>query len=372
MITLRIASIESFRVLAIFAVILWHTSTFVPNLSRFAEGHLPVILAELVVVTGYLLWWVGVPYFLITAGYFFRKSLLRNEDLIAQFRRYVSPLGWMLFVWLCIYMVVPSNWPAEVLSHGWWQPFYLAAQKNVHLLADKHISLFLEGGRPVWHLWFLPALIVSLAVLTLVAICKLQKYLVHLIVALYVLILAEEFIGGDPFNSTIYLGRWMQAILLTTIGWWFAEREQPSMAMAWGLIVGGYVLAVIEGTIMMAMFHGSHQAIQQHAFLGGIALGLGLFLLALAKPTLGQSTPLPFLARFTLGVYVSHILVMYTLRPILWPKLGSWPLREVLGALVVYAVSVLVTLGVGKVPIARYLVMKPVRKQPRAVIGDAN
>ncbi|MEK9142223.1 MAG: hypothetical protein AAB308_14305 [Nitrospirota bacterium] len=324
MITPRIASIESFRVLAIFAVILWHTSTFVPNLSRFAEGHLPVILAEPVVVTGYLLWWVGIPYFLITAGYFFRKSSLTNEDLIAQFRRYVSPLGWLLFGWLCIYIVVPSNWPAEVLNHGWWQPFYTATQKNVYLLADKHISLFLDGGRPVWHLWFLPALMVSLAVLTLVAICQLQKYLIYLIVSLYVMALAEEFVGGHFVSSTIHLGHWIQAILLTALGWWFAEREQPSMAMAWGLIVGGY------------------------------------------------STPLPFLARFTLGVYVSHILVMYTLRPILWPKLGSWPLREVLGALVVYAVSVLVTLGVGKVPMARYLVMKPVRKQPRAVIGGAN
>lgn len=358
--------------LAIFTVILWHTSTFVPNLSRFAEGHLPVILAEPVVVTGYLLWWVGIPYFLITAGYFFRKSSLKNKDPIAQFRRYVSPLGWLLFGWLCIYIVIPINWPAEVISHGWWQAFYTAAQKNVDLLADKHISLFLDGGRPVWHLWFLPALMVSLAVLTLVAIFQLQKYLIYLIVGLYVMALAEEFVGGYFVSSTIHLGHWIQAILLTALGWWFAERAQPSMAMAWGLIVGGYVLALIEGMIMMPMFHGSHQAIQQHTFLGGIALGLGLFLLALAKPSLGQSTPFPFLARFTLGVYVSHPLVLYTLRPILWPKLGSWPLREVLGALVVYAVSVLVTLGVGKVPIARYLVMKPVRKQPRAVIEDAN
>lgn len=369
---IRIASIESFRVLAIFAVILWHTSTFVPNLSRFAEGHLPVVLAGPVVLTGHLLWWMGLPYFLITAGYFFRQSALPHEDFIAHFLRYTSPLGWLLFGWLCIYIVVPSNWPTEVLSHGWWQPFYSAVQKNIHILADKHIHLFLEGGRPVWHLWFLPALITSLAALTLVAVFQLQKYLIHLIVILYVLILAEEFIGGDPFNSAIYLGKWMLAILLTALGWWLAEREQPSMAMACSLIVGGYVFTIIEGTVMQSLFQSSYLVIQKHAFLGGIALSIGIFLLALAKPTLGQSTPLPFLARFTLGVYVSHILVMYTLRPILWSKLGNWPLREVLGALVVYAVSVLVTLGVGKVPIARYLVMKPVRKQPRAVIGDAN
>lgn len=209
--TVRISSIESFRVLAIFAVILFHTGTFVPNLSRFAEGQLPVSLAEPVIFTGYLLWWVGVPYFLITAGYFFRRASLTNENLIAQFYRYASPLGWMLLVWLCIYIVVPRNWPAEVLNHGWWQAFYLATQKNLTLLADQNISLFLEGGHPVWHLWFLPAFIVSLAILIVVEIFQLKRYLIHLIVSLYVLALAEEFVGGHLLNSTIHLGHWLVA-----------------------------------------------------------------------------------------------------------------------------------------------------------------
>lgn len=140
------------------------------------------------------------------------------------------------------------------------------------------------------------------------------------------------------------------------------------MATACSVIAGGYAFAMIEGTVMRSMFHSSHQAIEQHAFLGGVALSLGIFLLALAKPTLGQSTPLPFLARFTLGVYVSHILVLYTLRPIVWQILGKWPLREVLGALVVYAFSVLLTFCVEKIPIVRYLVMKPVRAQYRTGI----
>jgi len=61
--TKRIASIESFRILAILAVILMH-SNFEASLSQFADGQF------LVVLTGYLVWWVGVPYFLITAGYF--------------------------------------------------------------------------------------------------------------------------------------------------------------------------------------------------------------------------------------------------------------------------------------------------------------
>lgn len=55
----RIPSIESFRVLAIFAVIFWH-SHFLSSLSQFADGNFFVVL------NGYLVWWVG-----------FRISLLR-------------------------------------------------------------------------------------------------------------------------------------------------------------------------------------------------------------------------------------------------------------------------------------------------------
>lgn len=105
--TRRIASIESFRVLAILAVILMHTN-FVASLSQLADGQF------LVVLTGYLVWWVGVPYFLITAGYFFRQSLFTGGDPIAQLRRYVFPLAWVLLGWMCIYIMTPPYWPADV------------------------------------------------------------------------------------------------------------------------------------------------------------------------------------------------------------------------------------------------------------------
>jgi hypothetical protein len=56
----------------------------------------------------------------------------------------------------------------------------------MHLLATQNISLFLEGNRPVWHLWFLPALMFSLALLTLMTVYRLERYLVPLIISLYV------------------------------------------------------------------------------------------------------------------------------------------------------------------------------------------
>jgi len=59
MISRRIPSIESFRVLAIFGVILWHTDLLV-KLRQFAGG--------------FCSWKLSLPYFFIAAGYFFSKS----------------------------------------------------------------------------------------------------------------------------------------------------------------------------------------------------------------------------------------------------------------------------------------------------------
>ncbi|MCS6303052.1 MAG: hypothetical protein H8K07_05235 [Nitrospira sp.] len=351
--TRRVASIEALRVLAIFSVILWHTG-LVASLSQLAGKNLPLEL------TGQLVWWLGVPYFLITAGFYFRRSVLATGNPVAQFGRYVYPLTWMLLAWTCIYIVTPPNWPVEVFQQGLWQPFYVEALKNMHLLATQNISLFLEGNRPVWHLWFLPALMFSLAMLTLMAVYRLERYLVPLIISLYVVGLAGETAGGYFVNSTIHPGLWMSATLLTAIGWWLAGREPLSLAVACSLIVGGYAFVLIEGTVMDAIFHSSREAIYQHHFLGAILFSMGIFALAIAKPELGHSTPFPFLAQFTLGVYLSHIFVLYTVRGPVNLILGNGiPLRGALVAVIIYIFSVAFTLALTRIPILQYLVVKP-------------
>lgn len=73
--------------------------------------------------------------------------------------------------------------------------------------------------------------------------------------------------------------------------------------------------SLAEGAVMSMVLHSSMQAIKGHAFFGGMLFSLGMFLLALAKPRLGQSTPFPFLGRLTLGIYVAHVFVMYPLTP---------------------------------------------------------
>ena len=192
----RIASIESFRVLAIFGVILWHTSI----LWRFRQPGGPLLIN----ITAALVWWVSLPFFFLAAGYFFGKSVRTHGKPIACLRRYVIPLLWIFLAWLCVYIVIPKNWPVEVYHHGWWQPFYSETLKNVALLATQHVRPFLVGDPPVRHLWFLAALMFSLGTLTLVAVCRLQRYMIPLIISLYVLACTEE-TGRHLLNSALDL-----------------------------------------------------------------------------------------------------------------------------------------------------------------------
>jgi hypothetical protein len=106
---------------------------------------------------------------------------------------------------------------------------------------------------------------------------RLERYLVPLIISLYVVGLAGETAGEYFVHSTIHPGLWMSATLLTAIGWWLAEREPLSLAVACSLIVGGYAFVLIEGTVMEAIFHSSREAIYQHHFLGAILFSIGIF-----------------------------------------------------------------------------------------------
>jgi len=127
-----------------------------------------------------------------------------------------------------------------------------------------------------------------------------------------------------------------------------------------GLIVAGYAIAFVEWVVMSEFFHVT--STYKHHYLGGLLLPLGFFLLALARPNLGHSTPLPYLAKFTLGVYVSHIFMIYTLTAGRWrlenlfPSLT--PLWQFVFPFAVYLFAVLFTLILCRVPITRYLVTR--------------
>ena len=137
-----------------------------------------------------------------------------------------------------------------------------------------------------------------------------------LIIGFYGLAVAAE-LSPSAFFQSYPPGSLLLAMLCTLLGWWIAQRKPVSAPLALGLMAGGFVLAFTEGAVLKLVWHASSKDVPWHTYAGGILMVTGIFLFTLAKPDLGKGTILPSLARFTLGVYVSHMLVENTLAPFL-------------------------------------------------------
>jgi hypothetical protein len=95
---------------------------------------------------------------------------------------------------------------------------------------------------------------------------------------------------------------------------------------------------------------------KDHYYVGGILFAAGSFSFALAKPALGQTTWLPFLGRFTSGVYVSHMLIIYAFAPVL-SQVQSLVIHMGFAA-AVYLLALCFTMVLVQLPIAKCLVVR--------------
>ena len=89
----RISSIEGFRVLAIFGVILWHTDLLL-RLRQLGGGRWPVD------VTIDLVWWAICPTFLSWLVISDGKSVEAEGEPIRHLCRYASSLFGILVAWV--------------------------------------------------------------------------------------------------------------------------------------------------------------------------------------------------------------------------------------------------------------------------------
>ena len=149
---MRNSSIDFFRAIAIFAIIILHTSPFLGSNNIFFKS-LYIGLSQ---ASRF-----AVPYFFIVAGYFFGRKIQSGAVPKKAFMVYVKRLLPLYIIWSFFYIVLPTNIKSEVMSLGLMEATY---QKVCTITADP-VELFFQGGRG--HLWFLLSLLIALGIISL-------------------------------------------------------------------------------------------------------------------------------------------------------------------------------------------------------------
>jgi hypothetical protein len=212
----------------------------------------------------YLVFWISVPFFFLVAGYFYGRRITEGHHPCTLLRHYSCSLILLFFIWAVVYSVMTRHWVTTFHEQGIWNSLSLAPVKTLAILQTEHIKLFLIPRPPIYHLWFLPALILGLGTVALVILGRLERRAPSLVVLLYGLMLAAEFMPSAVLR--VYPPKLvLLAMLCTLLGWWVSRQKRSSARFAFWLMVGGYVLAFSEGIVLKLVFHASGTQVATHA-----------------------------------------------------------------------------------------------------------
>lgn len=352
----RIASIESYRVVAILIIVSLH-SNLIARLHLIGGGY-----GFLVDLPLYLLFWIAVPYFFLVAGYFYGLTVDAGAAPFSLLRRSCRSLALIFAIWVAVYSIIGPHWITAVYEQGLWATLSTQAAHTMDMLVQEHITLLLVPRPPIFHLWFLPALIAGLSTVAMVLTSRLKTWVGPLLISTYILLIVSAVAPPSRYSPGLLL----LGVFFTLLGWWISQQAAFSGSFALALIAGGSVLALLEGAGLKRIFHASSHQVMEYPYAGAVLMVVGIFLLTLAYRTIGQGTILPFLARFTLGVYVCHLLIEYTLAPV-HDELPALPIIwHAFYTLAVYGLSVLFAWGLSKMPCVRL----SVTRQPLPLTED--
>jgi len=351
----RIASIETLRVIAILAVIGVHANPFATFQGLGPKHRIAACLLSEA-------FRFAVPFFFVTAGYFFGRSLQSDVKPSALLTRYVRPLLFILVAWTFLYAVIPSHLPTAVRQHGVLRAFYGQAWESLTWLKNHPLEFLWEAKGPpgAWfgHLWFFPALIFALTTLALLLSLGVKEFIVPSAVMVAGCSYLEGLYDGTSVVFSSHFRTWGATLLYVVLGWWLADKKRPSVVFAIALTLGGYTLQVSEQVIFANLFE-IYPKLPNYMPVGSVPFTVGILLLALAKPNLGRGTLLPVLAQFTLAVYVSHIFIIEALAPI--REFLHSQVWEMSLPIVVYILAILLGAVLARVPLANRLVFRKSR-----------
>ncbi|MDD5390279.1 MAG: acyltransferase [Gallionellaceae bacterium] len=284
---MRIYSIDTIRVVAIIAVILLHIDALKPTGS---ESDVFIVFRTV--------WRFSVPFFFLASAYFLALKLRNTADMYAVLTKYIKRLLLVYLFWALFYLL---NLPALIhlvanansTQSLYWELMALY-QRALAPVTNNFLGFLVDGG--MYHLWFIPALALGLLAVSLSIVFKFERHLFWLAAILY--LIDVLFFGWYGVNYVFSIISCAIGLHLSSNSAKGQYRADLGMALAF--------LGLVINAALVVVFGYDDMNIVVSFGAGSLLMAVGGLIYCLANPALGQSTWLPMLGRFTLGVYVVH------------------------------------------------------------------
>ncbi|WP_126664651.1 acyltransferase family protein [Haloterrigena salifodinae] len=303
----RIYSIDAMRIIAMAFIITIHTDPF------RGVGARGDILNFVIDSSARF----AVPFFFVTSGYFFARKIA-HCDPVEYFAERVATISSIYVFGLLL--------SAPVFLAGWVVRAGIENRdiaSTVVLKLTEFVSplaLLYYGNSVSEILWFLPALLFSLAIICLFVVFDATKYLVPISLGLHVVgLLGSSYtmFMDVPFEvrDALFFG-----FFYTSLGYALHSSEWRPSADRSALFLGATVLfgALHLGERYVLGYVVTDETLGHGVYTSSYTIAtalvtLSLFLFLLSRPTLGARTPLPDWGKYAVGVYVAHPAVLFAL-----------------------------------------------------------
>jgi surface polysaccharide O-acyltransferase-like enzyme len=294
----RITSVDLIRIIAIFAVILLHTETlFAPITSGSHVFDSYVIVNQLARF--------AVPFFFVVSGYFWGVKVRRDSPIFQVSRDMILRIAALYLFWIAIYFF-PFD---SVMEQG---TTLRSVAGQIHWKIRDRFSrpLFFVFNGSKYHLWFLPALICSIAISGFFVRFKRTALLVGIAILLYLLGLSMKAYIDSPFGIRTDHNSRNGAFFGTLffVAGYILSGYVPKKS--WFPI--GFVVACTGVVLHFTELHFLNQAygttFRQDYVLGTFFTGVGVALMALSGFRVGFELPVLKLGSLVLGVYACHVM----------------------------------------------------------------
>jgi surface polysaccharide O-acyltransferase-like enzyme len=305
----RLASVDALRLIAILGVICIHTHPFTANrLVGYSKNW--ELLGEGI---SYLCRF-AVPFFFCISGYFWGTKIRNGQNIGAVSRSMALRVAKIYVFWSVVYWLENR---IELLCKP-WAPWALRNVQEIPLARLRHPE-FLLGGAGVYHLWFLPALLCSIAIAWLFLAFKHERLLIAFSIALFFLAVlarpySESTIGISPWIAGHHIemrdGPFFGTLFFVT-GYLLSGCQRRSQWFRLGLLLftAGLLLSAIEIHAIHVLLHAPPVPDYYQDFVfATYAMGIGATLISLAPGPNSMGSKATRLGRFTLGIYCAHLL----------------------------------------------------------------